>query len=708
MRVMKLFFVGILCVAMLGTILFTMSYNSAFAENEILATSVEQDNLIILELKNNSENGISSVRIWLSGDNSFQSFTTDEGWIGKNTPQGVIIFTTQDPVNPGQSVKFGIETIISKPVINWKALDSNENIIKSGTISTNTETSEADKIDQSKSNTIKINSSFRIIPDTLSHDYDFRVIGKNFGADKSLNFLINDKIMKSFLTDSNGNFIITSTITKEIELDRTRFLIADSIGVEKELSIRLIEIDKRTIGKTSELIFDEIPMIVTRGDTVMLKGDANPETTLTITTKQETLGIISIDTIITGSDGKWEFENIFSPQLELEKISIIISDGKSEIIRDVDIISSKKININSIEPRYEQGETIMFSGSAIANNDLLVYLEDPKSSEVFSDVISVDSSGIVNFEISISTVAMKGTYILHVNQGNEESISVVGVGMDPVDVIVVSTSKLNYKTNDVIDITIQGKPNVTANLLIIDDASTEKLSNTIEIGADGIYKFEVNADTLSSGAFTIQVRYGEAKGNSLFTIGLAYGSGPILMQTTKSDYNPGEQILLMGNTGKNSLLSISLYDSDDNLLKKIETYSNKDGSFRTDKFRIPNDPKIGEWVIKAKSGGNIAESSFSVSKILESIIVKVDRDSLTYSNSEIVNISGAGANPSTAITIAFFDNDNNNLDENLVVYATNIGEFNTNWIIPDSVIPGNLEILVTNIDTHGSVIITVN
>ena len=118
---MKLFFLGILCVAMLGTVLFTMSYNSAFAENEILATSVEQDNLIILELKNNSENGISSVRIWLSGDNSFQSFTTDEGWIGKNTPQGVIIFTTQDPVNPGQSVKFGIETIIypsvaAKPV----------------------------------------------------------------------------------------------------------------------------------------------------------------------------------------------------------------------------------------------------------------------------------------------------------------------------------------------------------------------------------------------------------------------------------------------------------------------------------------------------------------------------------------------------------------------------------------------------------------
>ena len=53
-------------------------------------------------------------------------------------------------------------------------------------------------------------------------------------------------------------------------------------------------------------------------------------------------------------------------------------------------------------------------------------------------------------------------------------------------------------------------------------------------------------------------------------------------------------------------------------MKKIETFSNKEGAFRTDKFRIPNDPQVGQWSIKAKSGGNTAEHAFTVSYVLES------------------------------------------------------------------------------------------
>ena len=40
------------------------------------------------------------------------------GWIGKNTPQGVIIFTSQKEVIPGEDVKFGIKTIKQNPTIN--------------------------------------------------------------------------------------------------------------------------------------------------------------------------------------------------------------------------------------------------------------------------------------------------------------------------------------------------------------------------------------------------------------------------------------------------------------------------------------------------------------------------------------------------------------------------------------------------------------
>ena len=163
-------------------------------------------------------------------------------------------------------------------------------------------------------------------------------------------------------------------------------MISDSVGAETEISIRLTEQEKRTIGQSLQLVFDETPTTVKRGQSITLQGVATPENTLTITSSQNTLGIISIETITTGSDGKWSFENLFSPELELETITIKISDGKDLIERNIDVISSKLIRINSEEPRYEPGDIITFTGNAIANTDLLYYLEDPKGTEIISDL----------------------------------------------------------------------------------------------------------------------------------------------------------------------------------------------------------------------------------------------------------------------------------------------------------------------------------
>ena len=484
-------------------------------------------------------------------------------------------------------------------------------------------------------------------------------------------------------------------------------MISDSVGAEKEISIRLIESDKRLILKTSEVILANTPSSVIRGDTILLQGTGTPETTLTITTQQST-ETISINTITTEPSGEWSFENLFPPDIGLETVTITISDGKSEVSRNIDVISSKKITINSDEPRYEQGDVVTFSGNAIANQNLLVSLEDPKGSEIFSNIITVDPSGIISFDVPISKTSMKGTYILYSNQGDEESITVVGIGEDPVEVIVVNTSKLNYSSNENVVVTIQGMPNASVSLIIIDEASKERLSDSVELGPDGFLIYEFSSDDLSSGAFSIELRQGKARGDTVFTIGLTSGSGPIQMQTTKDNYNPGESILVMGNTGKNSLISVTLHDPDDNILKKIETFSNKEGAFRTDKFRIPNDPLIGEWTVKAKSGGNIADYKITVAAQLENVIVLVDKESLAYSFSEIVNISGAGATEGTALKLEFFDSNGDSISGTLTIYATNTGEYRTSWIIPDDIEPGPVEIRVTSTGNTSSITITVN
>ena len=117
---------------MISSIIFVSNFETSFAD-EVIATSTGFEHSTILELKNSRGNtaDIDTVRIWLSGDNEFKSFKTEEGWMGKNTPQGVIIFTSQNEISPGQSVKFGIKTVENNPVINWKALDSSGEIISS-------------------------------------------------------------------------------------------------------------------------------------------------------------------------------------------------------------------------------------------------------------------------------------------------------------------------------------------------------------------------------------------------------------------------------------------------------------------------------------------------------------------------------------------------------------------------------------------------
>ena len=687
----------------------------AYAENEIIVNSIGFENSTVLEFKNSRGNNteIDSVRIWLGDGNSFQSFKTEKGWMGKNTPQGVIIFTTQDSIRPGESVKFGIKTLVEKPSVNWKALDSNGNIIKTAKTLTSTESSDVTNItdvpevNQPESVGLKDASTFRLIPDKLSPGSDFRLLGTNFVPNQSLTFYIDGNLTKSFSTDSKGNFLLTSKISEQADPGRTEFSITDSVGAEKEISIRLIESDKRLILKTSEVVLANTPSNVTRGDTILLQGTGTPETTLTITARQST-ETISINTIITKPSGEWSFENLFPPDIGLETVTITISDGKSEVSRNIDVISSKKITINSDEPRYEQGDVVTFSGNAIANQNLLVSLEDPKGAEVFSNIITVDPSGIISFDVPISKTSMKGTYILYSNQGDEESITVVGIGEDPVEVIVVNTSKLNYSSNENVVVTIQGMPNASVSLIIIDEASKERLSDSVELGPDGFLIYEFSASDLSSGAFSIELRQGKARGDTVFTIGLTSGSGPIEMQTTKDNYKPGESILVMGNTGKNSLITVTLHDTADNILKKIETFSNKEGAFRTDKFRIPNDPLIGEWTVKAKSGGNIAEYKITVAAQLENVIVLVDKESLAYSHSEIVNISGAGATEGTALKLEFLDINGDSISGMLTIYATNTGEYRTSWIIPDDIEPGPIEIRVTSTGNTSSITITVN
>ena len=678
---------------LISSIVAISSFESSFAD-EIVGTSTGFENSTILELKNIRGNtvNIDTVRIWLSEENEFKSFKTEQGWIGKNTPQGVIVFTSQKEVNPGEGVKFGIKTEQENPIINWKALDSKGEIISSAsTTITKFETPQnKPELNQPQIITIKDESNFRFIPEKPTSNSDFRVVGENFVPNQSLDFYIENKLEKTIKVDSDGKILFTAKtpITKNDE--RTEFILRDSGGNEKTISIRIPLLENREIPDVIKLSLGSTPQQVKRGDIITLTGMATPNTTLTITSKDTNGNILAISTIEVGFNGKWNHDKLFSPSLKLGQISIEVDDGKSTALRNIEVISAKLINISPAETMYEPGSNIIIDGTAIPNQEMSIIIEDPIGAEIFSRVVSVADSGNVNFNVEIPRGAVEGTYVLLAFQGNEEGVTIFGIGQEPEPILILRTPSLNFPSNENAIVTIQGKPNAQVSIILIDSADREKFSDSINLGPSGRVIYEVETAGLPAGAYTLNAKRGESSGSVIFTTGLKTGSGAISVQTTRDDYKLGEHVLILGNTGSiNVLLDVVISNPDGTIIKKVETFSDRFGLFKIDNFRIPVDAQVGKWTVNAKSGGNFKETEFRVSG--ESTTLSILTDKNEYQPNELINFSGTGARSSSTVTIKIFDSEGEQIDE-LNINAKNNGDYITIWQIPANLESGEYEI----------------
>ena len=648
------------------------------------------------------------VRIWLSGENEFKSFKTEEGWMGKNTPQGVIIFTSQNEVAPGQSVKFGIKTTENNPIINWKALDSKGEVITSASTSVTKleETESKPELNEPKIVAIKENSNFRFIPEKPASGSDFRVVGENFVPNQSLDFYIEDKLENSVKVDSNGKILFTSKLPAILDDERTEFTLQDSGGNEKSLSIRIPQLENREIADVIKLSLGNTPQEAKRGEIITLEGMATPNTTLTITSKNVNGDILAIDTIEVRFDGKWSYDNLFAPDLDLGTISIEIDDGKSKALRNIEVISAKLINIKSMETSVEAGNTIVFVGSAIPNQEMSVIIEDAINTEIFSRNVSVGESGMVNFDVEIPRGSVEGTYILSAFQGNESGITTFGVGQEPEPILIVRPTQLNFASGETVNVEIQGPVNSQISIILIDSADREKLSDTLNLGPDGKEIYKIESSELPNGAFTLNAKRGESSGSAIFTIGLTTGSGAISIQTTRDDYQQGEQILILGSTGAiNVLLDITISDPDGKVIKKIQTFSDRFGVFKVDNFRIPIDAITGQWNVNAKSGGNFKDIEFSVTGENKELEIFTDKEN--YNTNELMNLSGTGARLSATVTIKIFDSEGVEIDE-LNITAKSNGEYLTMWQIPADLENGEYEITVDDGASNTSTKFTIN
>ena len=683
---------------LLLSLVLTVIPSDAHAE-EINVTSIALDETVLVKVTNDSDVEINTIRIWVGSEFSFESFKTQEGWVGEKTPQGVLVFTSSEPIKSNETVKFGVKTNKITTGINWKALDKENNQVDTGKVIP----TEVSNIIQNPTPTkdlgesMSTESTFRVVPDKPNVGSTIRVTGDKFGASQEFDFYMDSKKIGSFETDQNGHFMTTMKIPEDGEADRVDFKIKDKEGEERKVSIRLGEIENRSLVDDVKLTVKGIPSIVHRGDILEVFGTAQPSSGITAQIVNSDGEIINTRAAEVDSKGNWKSEEEVLIPLDTPfgDYSATISDGREEITVSWTVESDKIIDIKSSSTKYEAGETFEFSGIGIANESVEIVLEDPLGNEIFSDIIQTNDLGEIEFEFKTKQTSIEGTYTVIVTQEKHKEFVFVGLGERPNIPVKLEFDKLNYKSNETAILSIIGKSSEIISLLIIDPSDKPKGDSiSITLQADGRATHSLDLKGYSSGVYTAVISKGSAQSSEVFTVGLQVGSGEIEINTTKVDYNPGDSVLILGDTNSNILLDITMNDSDGNEIKTKETFSDKDGKISENSFRIPSDAKSGIWTITAKSGPNFHTIEIEILALVEEgMIVSVTEGHKIAGIGESVNIQVFGGKHIVDITIVAEDGE---IIEELAFPASSTGEINQPWIIPADTEPGTYTIKVSD------------
>ena len=655
----------------------------------------------ILELTNESSQEISMFRVWLGSDFEFKSFKTEKGWTGEKTPQGVIVFTSSDNIKSGESVKFGFKTDKVTTGINWKALNEKNEQVDTGKsipgeLPTSLENlSEGGIGFERTSYSMTSDSVFRIVPEKPNAGSTIRVTGDNFGTMQEFDFYINSEKMGSFETDENGHFMTTMKIPEKQNADRVDFKIKDMKGEEKKISLRIGEIDNRIpISDDIKLTIMGLPNIIHRGDTLEISGTGDPGSAITAEITTPEGEIINSRTAEVDTKGNWELEEpvLIALDAPFGKYSATITDGRESILKQWTVESDKSIIISPSTIKFEAGETMRFSGTAIPDQPIEIVLEDPLGKEIFSDILQVDKNGDVEFEFDTERTAVKGTYTVIATQEKEKEFIFVGIGQIPTIPVNLEFDKLNYKTSETAIISLSGTESEIVSLLIIDPSDKPKGDTvSITLQPDGTGTYELELKGFSSGVYTAVVSKGTAQSTEIFTVGLQIGSGDIKINTTKEDYHPGDSILILGDTNPNVLLTLTMTDPEGKEIKTKETFSDKNGRISEDSFRVPSDGVPGTWIINAKSGSNFVNEEISVLAVEQEGMVVLIEEGKSYGGvGQTINIQVYGGAQTVIIEIIAEDGE---IIETLQFPASNEGEINQPWIIPKDTEPGTYTVI---------------
>jgi len=700
---------AILISVLLVFSIFTLISISEVNAAEVISVNAKgYENTIIIEFENESTSKIKTVRMWSGGEVAFTSFKSEPGWGGgKYSDSKLLIFTATNTLNPGESVKFGLITDEKVNAINWKALDPNDNDIDKGKISIQviSETSsdileeESKEVEQAKETGDELYGTKKFIPEQIRSGSDIRLVGSGFGSEKNLKLYLDSTILKSVNTDKQGNFLTTISIPDAYNVGTSEFIIKDEFENIQTTNINVKESKNRFL-KTSNFEVNSIPAEIRYEETLTISGSAYPQSAIIIAFENNERVLEKTRVISANANGEWVFEETIERTDDLGEKFLIFKNKQDKTTKSLTVKSDYLIQISTSAVRYNAGEAVTITGTGEPNDDTTIWVKDQNKKIVHYNVFTSNADGSLNYEFATDDTFSSGTYTVIMKQEGGSDAALFGIGKYPTSVIVALMEKTNFDLNSKAILSIVGPASSNLSITILDSNDNIKMTDSITSSSIGKNKYAIDLDGLDSGVYRVAVSSTNIQDSAKFSIGLESASGAISLVSTKSNYSPGESILIIGNTGNNARLMITLLDPSGNISATTETFSDSTGSFSTNNIGIPSDGILGDWKITAHNrlDSNSVEINVSI-PTGKSLTLQIE--GTQFATGDIVIIKGVGQSDANRLAVKI-TNESDEVVESLHTPITSSGMFYLPWTVPAGFDTGTYTITVSDDENSSS------
>ena len=531
-------------IALVATMILPSSYAQSENPESLLVkvTAKSWKTITVVKIENSKDNIYSIKLVWLTLQNGvIQSFKSLSEWSTEtaSNPNTIQFRTDTNPVQPGESVRFGIKSDQKSPVFKWIILYEDGDELGSGILDVakqmleNNTTSDLhskpqgtpQEVHQPSSNgtegnhTPEVNlpqPAIAILPDVAKPGFVVRINGEGFTPNSKLTVLFDGKQITKLDVSIDGTLRNRILIPKDVVNGAHQISVSDTAGRAANISITVKQEERMLqVTVTTE------QQSYKQGDLVKITGTAKAGAAVQLTANNPaSIAILSLAVPVDREGNYSAFIPLSLDATPGDYEIIAFQEGKT-VKTSFRVLTAGGVAVSVVtdKPEYKQGENVKVFGKAPPNKDVNVKVLAPDGSEVFNTVVKADSNGSYEVSMPVSPTSVLGKYSAVAKVDNEE-ISITFTIIQGSVGLTIQTDKEEYREGELVRISGKGKANDKVSITI-KTPKEEEIKMSVNTKADGTYSaLWLVPATAKNGTYKISSEQGDARAETAFVVSI--------------------------------------------------------------------------------------------------------------------------------------------------------------------------------------------